>query len=112
MRRICHPGHSQRDQPGQGAADRTQGYSRTAVDSFGRVVADVYPAYNRKAARQQRLDFDDLIGCAVKLLHDAPSVRGDPRRFRHLLVDEFQDINHAQYAWMRLVAGQHGTTSP
>lgn len=87
-------------------------YSRTAVDSFGRVVADVYPAYNRKLRVNNALDFDDLIGCAVKLLRDAPSVCEEiQRRFRHLLVDEFQDINHAQYAWMRLVAGKHGNVT-
>ncbi|HOM80507.1 MAG TPA: UvrD-helicase domain-containing protein [Armatimonadota bacterium] len=87
-------------------------YGRTAMDSFERVVANVYPAYNHKLRLNNALDFDDLIGCAVKLLREAPSVREEiQHRFRQVLVDEFQDINHAQYAWMRLVAGKHGNVT-
>ena len=58
------------------------------------MVATIYPLYTTKLRANHALDFDDLIAFAVQLLRDCPEVRQELRhRFRHILVDEFQDIN-------------------
>ncbi len=65
-------------------------------------LADVYTAYQQRLTRAQAVDFDDIIGHTVALLVGFPDVAEHyRRRFRHILVDEYQDTNHAQY---RLVA--------
>lgn len=67
-----------------------------------RIVAEVYQAYTRELQRNNAFDFDDLIGETVHLLRAYPEVRARyQKRFRHLLVDEYQDTNHAQYALIR-----------
>ena len=67
-----------------------------------RIVAEVYQAYTSELKRNNAFDFDDLIGETVHLLRAYPEVRARyQRRFRHLLVDEYQDTNHAQYALIR-----------
>ena len=66
------------------------------------VYADVYVEYERALRDAGALDFDDLLMQAVRLLQDCPGVREHyRRRFRHVLVDEYQDTNHAQYAFIR-----------
>ncbi len=66
------------------------------------VLADVYAAYQARLRRAHAVDFDDLIGHTVALLVGFPDVAEHyRRRFRHILIDEYQDTNHAQY---RLVA--------
>ncbi len=73
-----------------------------AANPTEEVLADVYAAYQQRLARAQAVDFDDLIGHTVSLLVGFPDVAEHyRRRFRHILVDEYQDTNHAQY---RLVA--------
>ena len=74
------------------AKERLTDPGSIAAAFLRRVVADVYPAYNRKL-RVNNARFRRSIGCAVKLFMTPLGVRGDQRRFRHLLVDEFQDIN-------------------
>lgn len=67
-----------------------------------RIVAEVYQAYTSELKRNNAFDFDDLIGETVHLLRAYPEVRARyQKRFRHLLVDEYQDTNHAQYALIR-----------
>jgi DNA helicase II / ATP-dependent DNA helicase PcrA len=67
-----------------------------------RIVAEVYQAYTRELQRNNAFDFDDLIGETVHLMRAYPEVRARyQKRFRHILVDEYQDTNHAQYALIR-----------
>ncbi|MDQ2838662.1 MAG: DNA helicase PcrA [Actinomycetota bacterium] len=63
-----------------------------------KVLAEVYERYQRRLAESSAMDFDDLIMTTVKLLQTKPEVAEYyRRRFRHVLVDEYQDTNHAQY---------------
>jgi DNA helicase-2/ATP-dependent DNA helicase PcrA len=67
-----------------------------------RIISDVYLAYTAELKRNNAFDFDDLIGETVGLLRAFPEVRARYQsRFRHILVDEYQDTNHAQYALIR-----------
>jgi DNA helicase-2/ATP-dependent DNA helicase PcrA len=67
-----------------------------------RLVAEIYQAYQRELRRNNAFDFDDLIAETVNLLRAFPELRARyQKRFRHLLVDEYQDTNHAQYALIR-----------
>ena len=72
------------------------------------LLADVYANYQRRLLQANALDFDDLIGTTVALLQAFPDVAEHyRRRFRHVLVDEYQDTNHAQYVLVRELVGQH-----
>ncbi|ASU80059.1 ATP-dependent DNA helicase PcrA [Actinopolyspora erythraea] len=82
----------------------------TAAERVGndmeRKVAEVYAAYQRRLADSNAMDFDDLIMRTVELLRGHPAVAEHyRRRFRHILVDEYQDTNHAQYALVRELVG-------
>ncbi|MFI5780540.1 DNA helicase PcrA [Nocardia sp. NPDC051570] len=73
-----------------------------------RIVARVYAEYQRRLRAANALDFDDLIGETVALLQHHPQVAEYyRRRFRHVLVDEYQDTNHAQYVLVRELVGHH-----
>ncbi|MFI5714225.1 DNA helicase PcrA [Nocardia sp. NPDC051750] len=73
-----------------------------------RIVARVFTEYQRRLRAANALDFDDLIGETVGLLQKHPEVAEYyRRRFRHVLVDEYQDTNHAQYVLVRELVG-HG----
>jgi len=70
------------------------------------IFAEVYAEYHRRLTQAAALDFDDLLMMTVRLLQEFPEVRERyRRRFRHVLVDEYQDTNHAQYALVRLLCG-------
>jgi len=74
---------------------------------FAEVVKRVYQAYQRHLETNNALDFDDLLMKAVALLRDNDDLRHRYReRLRHILVDEFQDTNTAQYVLLRLLAGE------
>lgn len=67
-----------------------------------RIIAEVYQAYTHELKRNNAFDFDDLISETVALLRAFPEVRARyQKKFRHVLVDEYQDTNHAQYALIR-----------
>ncbi|MEV6659129.1 UvrD-helicase domain-containing protein [Nocardia fluminea] len=73
------------------------------------LVARVYAEYQRRLRTANAMDFDDLIGETVALLQNHPQVAEYyRRRFRHVLVDEYQDTNHAQYVLVRELVGHHG----
>ena len=75
-------------------------------DDLARIVADVYAEYQRRLRGANALDFDDLIGETVALLQSHPQIaQYYRRRFRHVLVDEYQDTNHAQYVLVRELVG-------
>ncbi|MBO0853565.1 MAG: UvrD-helicase domain-containing protein, partial [Nocardia sp.] len=72
------------------------------------IVARVYTDYQQRLRAANAFDFDDLIGETVSLLQRHPQVAEYyRRRFRHILVDEYQDTNHAQYVLVRELAGHH-----
>ncbi|ODR10662.1 ATP-dependent DNA helicase PcrA [Mycolicibacillus koreensis] len=80
------------------------------ADELSRTAASVYGEYQRRLRAANALDFDDLIGETVGLLQAFPPVAQHyRRRFRHILVDEYQDTNHAQYMLVRELAGHGGT---
>ncbi|MDO5736172.1 MAG: DNA helicase PcrA [Propionibacteriaceae bacterium] len=71
-----------------------------------RVIAEAYAEYQRRLRAANALDFDDLIMTTVHLLQSFADIREKyRRRFRHVLVDEYQDTNHAQYALVRELCG-------
>jgi len=73
-----------------------------AQNTLEQTYADAYSRYQRRLHEANALDFDDLIMSTVHLLEAFPDVReAYRRRFRHVLVDEYQDTNHAQYALVR-----------
>jgi DNA helicase-2/ATP-dependent DNA helicase PcrA len=76
-------------------------------DELSRTVASVYGEYQRRLRAANALDFDDLIGETVAVLRAFPQIAQHyRRRFRHVLVDEYQDTNHAQYVLVRELAGR------
>ena len=76
-------------------------------DDLARTVAGVYREYQRRLRAANALDFDDLIGETVAVLQAFPEIAGYyRRRFRHVLVDEYQDTNHAQYVLVRELVGR------
>jgi DNA helicase-2/ATP-dependent DNA helicase PcrA len=80
-----------------------------AANSYiGEVAKRAYDRYQHQLLQNNALDFDDLLLFAVQLLRDHEDVRlAYRRRFPHVLVDEFQDTNTAQYQWLRHLAGDH-----
>ena len=75
---------------------------------FEEVAARVYSRYEELLARNNAVDFDDLLLRTVQLLDNVPEVRQRyQERYVHLLIDEFQDTNVCQYALARLLAGRH-----
>ncbi|OMC50296.1 DNA helicase PcrA [Mycobacterium sp. IS-1264] len=78
-------------------------------DDLARTVASVYAEYQRRLRTANALDFDDLIGETVAVLQTFPEIaQYYRRRFRHVLVDEYQDTNHAQYVLVRELVGRGG----
>jgi DNA helicase II / ATP-dependent DNA helicase PcrA len=83
-------------------------YAQMVGSFFEQTVADVYRSYEREMHRMNAMDFDDLLVRAVNVLELFPEVRERyASGFRHVMVDEYQDTNHAQYRWLQLLAGEH-----
>jgi DNA helicase-2/ATP-dependent DNA helicase PcrA len=83
-----------------------------AKNHLEETYAEAYTIYQRRLREANALDFDDLIMTTVHLFQAFPEVRETyRRRFRHVLVDEYQDTNHAQYALIRELCGHLDTTS-
>jgi DNA helicase-2/ATP-dependent DNA helicase PcrA len=77
-----------------------------AGEELPRIVAEAYSEYQRRLRGANALDFDDLIGETVAVLQAFPQIaQYYRRRFRHILVDEYQDTNHAQYMLVRELVG-------
>jgi DNA helicase-2/ATP-dependent DNA helicase PcrA len=80
-----------------------------SFDLFARTVARVYPAYQSSLRSQNAFDFDDLLVKPVELFEGRPEVLDRYRaRFSFVLVDEYQDTNHAQFRFLELLAREHG----
>ena len=74
-------------------------------DLFLKTMQSIYQAYEDACARGGLVDFNEMLLRVLELFRDNDDLRGHyQRRFRHLLVDEFQDTNAIQYAWLRLLA--------
>ncbi len=79
-------------------------------EEFPQIVADAFGEYQRRLRAANALDFDDLIGETVGVLRAHPQIAQHyRRRFRHILVDEYQDTNHAQYVLVRELVGVETT---
>src|SRR5919206_101920 len=83
---------------------------RERVSSFyDQTVADVYDLYQRRLFASNAVDFDDLLMLTVDVLERFPEARERwQKAFRYILVDEYQDTNHAQYRLLQLLAEKHG----
>lgn len=87
-----------------------QEYADGATDPFSRRVAEVYELYQSALREANAFDFDDLLVKPVELLRTQPDVLRYYRdRFRFVLVDEYQDTNHAQYVFLRMLATGHAS---
>lgn len=83
-----------------------QDYLNATTNEFEQVVADVYAVYQQRLMRANAMDFDDLILKTVEVLQRFPEAKARFRsRFRHVLVDEYQDTNHAQYILVKELVG-------
>ena len=86
--------------------EQAQAEASEAADDLARTIAEVYGEYQRRLRAANALDFDDLIGETVAVLQAFPQIaQYYRRRFRHILVDEYQDTNHAQYVLVRELVG-------
>ena len=80
-------------------------FRKQARDFYQQKVADVYEYYERELRKNNALDFDDLLLVAVKLLQSNDAVLDKySKRFRYVMIDEYQDTNHAQYLLAKLLA--------
>ncbi|MGY1748152.1 DNA helicase PcrA [Modestobacter sp. SYSU DS0511] len=107
--------------PGRSLANQVSNLKNELVDeeSFSpqtapeKVLKEAYTLYQRRLREAHAMDFDDLIMTTVNLLQAFPDVAEHyRRRFRHVLVDEYQDTNHAQYMLVRELAGGPGGPVP
>ncbi|WP_123023328.1 DNA helicase PcrA [Mycolicibacterium stellerae] len=93
--------------PQQAAAEASE-----AEEELARIIAEVFGEYQRRLRAANALDFDDLIGETVAVLQAFPQIaQYYRRRFRHIMVDEYQDTNHAQYVLVRELVGGGATES-
>jgi DNA helicase-2/ATP-dependent DNA helicase PcrA len=83
-------------------------YEAKNTSFFGERVAKVYREYDRRLRESNGLDFDDLIARTIELLETDGDVRTRyQNKFRYILVDEYQDVNYAQYKLCAILAGEH-----
>jgi ATP-dependent DNA helicase UvrD/PcrA len=85
-----------------------EAYAAGAGNLFERKIGDVFREYQDRLLRAGSMDFDDLLGNALRLLREHPAVlQHYQRRFRHILVDEYQDTNRVQNELVLLLAADH-----
>src|SRR6188508_1647677 len=83
-------------------------YAERVQSFYDQTVADVYELYQRRLFASNAVDFDDLLMLTVQVLERFPEARKRwQKAFRYVLVDEYQDTNHAQYRLLQLLAGEH-----
>src|SRR6266850_4629289 len=84
-------------------------YANQVQSFYDQTVADVYQLYQRRMFASNAVDFDDLLMLTVDVLERFPDVREKwQKAFRYILVDEYQDTNHAQYRLLQLLTEKHG----
>ncbi len=94
-------------------SQKDEGLRPQHIDTYGdperEIMVKLYQAYQTLCDRQGLVDFTELLLRAHELFRDQENILDIYRqRFRYILVDEFQDTNSLQYAWLRLLAGEHG----
>ena len=83
-------------------------YMARVSSFYDQTVAEVYELYQRKLFTSNAVDFDDLLLLVVEILERFPDARAHwQKAFRYVLVDEYQDTNHAQYRLLQLLAAEH-----
>jgi DNA helicase-2/ATP-dependent DNA helicase PcrA len=83
-------------------------YAESATGFVEKIASEVYKSYNNLLQKASALDFDDILYYAVRLLEQREDVRLKyQERFQHVLVDEYQDVNFAQYRLVHLLAEKH-----
>jgi DNA helicase II / ATP-dependent DNA helicase PcrA len=83
-------------------------YRERVASFYDQTVADVYELYQRRLFASNAVDFDDLLMLTVRVLENFPEARARwQKAFRYILVDEYQDTNHAQYRLLQLLAEKH-----
>jgi DNA helicase-2/ATP-dependent DNA helicase PcrA len=83
-------------------------YMARVASFWDQTVAEVYDLYQRRLFRSNAVDFDDILMLTVQVLERFPEARERwQTAFRHVLVDEYQDTNHAQYRFLQLLAEKH-----
>ncbi len=84
----------------------SEDYGTLVGSYFERTIADVYKLYEQELIKANAMDFDDLLVRTVNVMELFPEVRDRYRQaFRYVLVDEYQDTNHAQYRLLSLLCG-------
>jgi DNA helicase-2/ATP-dependent DNA helicase PcrA len=84
-------------------------YKSRVASFYDQTVADVYERYQKRLHASNAVDFDDLLMLTVEVLERFPDAQKRwQKAFRYVLVDEYQDTNHAQYRLLQLLAGKHG----
>ena len=84
-------------------------YARRVASFYDQTVADAYDLYQRRLFGSNAVDFDDMLFLTVDVLERFPEARERwQKAFRYVLVDEYQDTNHAQYRLLQLLAAEHG----
>ena len=84
-------------------------YAASAESQYERTMGRLFLLYQQRLTQNQAVDFDDLLGETVSLLRQNQQIRNKYRlRFRHILVDEYQDTNHSQYQFIKLLVGDEG----
>lgn len=83
-------------------------YEARSGSPLSHIVAEVYPAYQKRLLASSAVDFDDLLLHVANLLYQNAEVRaGLDDRYRYIMVDEYQDTNHAQYVMLRALSVDH-----
>src|SRR6266581_4170530 len=83
-------------------------YRERVASFYEQTVADVYELYQRRLFGSNAMDFDDMLTLTVKIFESFPEARERwQKAFRYILVDEYQDTNHAQYRFLQLMAEKH-----
>src|SRR5919202_4639450 len=86
-----------------------EAYRERVASFYDQTVADVYELYQRRLFASNAVDFDDMLMLTVQVLESFPEARERwQHAFRYIVVDEYQDTNHAQYALLKLLAKRHG----
>ncbi|MEE4359030.1 MAG: UvrD-helicase domain-containing protein [Desulfococcaceae bacterium] len=79
--------------------------SRFAAPDQAEILSEIYKIYRHMSEREKCLDYDDLIFCLVRLLENNPEIRAKyEKQYAHILIDEYQDVNHGQYRIVRALA--------
>jgi DNA helicase-2/ATP-dependent DNA helicase PcrA len=83
-------------------------YASRVASFYDQTVADVYSQYQTRLHNANAVDFDDMLMLTVEVLQRFPEARAKwAKAFRYVMVDEYQDTNHAQYVLLKLLAGDH-----